>query len=139
VVNPQPTANYTGGVQGSLYGYNLTITNPTSSSFGSLGSAPIWDWNPYLHKVYGSPNGGPTNACSSSPTVQGWFPPAFTEPTLAANQQYNGSGNTAAVYVATVCAETDIYINNFPGCAGAYNNNAHLTSGIMVFTRCPGT
>jgi hypothetical protein len=137
VTNPQPETGTAGGVQGSLYGYKLNII--TGSSFGTLNSSPLWEWNPYLNKAY-STGGPPINACGTTPLgIQGWFPPSFTEPTLAENQQ-SGSTSNGAVYVATVCAETDKYLNNFPGCAAASQYDAsHLVSGILVFTQCPGS
>jgi hypothetical protein len=110
---------------GALYGYTVNADN-TSSSFGNL--TRVWSWD----------NGTTTHACSSNPAgITGWWGPTFTEPTLADNQQNQGTGSTGAVYVPTICAETDNHQTSHTGCHNAAQNGATLVSGVLVFTTFP--
>lgn len=72
----------------------------------------------------------PPAACKS-PAASGWVPTAFTEPTLAENQQTATA--YGAVYVPTVCAITNPL---YTDCATAAQNHA-VASGVLVFTSCP--
>jgi hypothetical protein len=79
----------------------------------------------------------PTTTCQS-PAATGWVPTAFTEPTLAENQQTTPgpppvTTRYAAAYVPTVCAITN---SGYTDCATAANNGAAV-SGVLVFTNCP--
>jgi len=122
-----PQLNGAGGSIGALYGYNLAA-DPTSSSFGSLGTAPIWHWNPQLDTG---------TQCTNVPSgITAWFPPAFTEPTLANNQQ-NGTSSTGAVYVPTACIVDDGNQSTYKSCADAqFNHSATLLSGVLTFATC---
>lgn len=99
-----------------------TNADNTSLSFGNL--TPVWSWD----------NGTTTHACSSNPKagITGWWGPTFTEPTLADNQQNQGTGSTGAVYVPTICAETDSRQTMHRGCHDAAQNGATLVSGVLA-------
>jgi len=121
-----PQLNTPGALLGALYGYNV-VADPTSSTFGSLGTAPIWHWNPVL---------GTGATCTNTPSgITSWFPGAFTEPTLADNQQ-NGTTLTGAVYVSALCSVNESYYLNIPGCDYAGAHGVPVQSGVLVFTSC---
>lgn len=108
-VVPQATGIQGGQALGSLYAYSIafqTVSPPASASL-----ANIYSWN----------NGG---ACPNDPLpLTGWFPPAFTEPTLA-----NGS-----VYIPMVCGVTDSLQKTYSGCLDVPGP----VSGILAFGTCP--
>jgi hypothetical protein len=79
----------------------------------------------------------PTTTCNN-PAATGWTPTAFTEPTVAENQQTTPgpppvTTSYGAVYVPTVCAITNA---SYTDCATAAKNGAAV-SGVLVFTNCP--
>jgi len=115
------------GTVGALYGYKI-VADPTNSSFGSLGAAPIWHWNPQLDTG---------TQCANVPSgITAWFPPAFTEPTLADNQQ-NGTSSAGAVYVPTACVINDGNQSIYKSCANAqFDHGATLLSGVLTFATC---
>jgi hypothetical protein len=83
-----PQLNNQGANLGALYGYSVTADPTNLTTFGSLGTAPIWHWNPVM---------GTGTSCTHTPSsITSWFPGAFTEPTLADNQQ-NQTTLTGAV------------------------------------------
>jgi len=112
-----PIANSSGGMAvGSLYGYSIDFTTPSLSK--------IWQWNT---------NG---SVCSSlSPPVSGWFPPSFTEPTLADGWPTATSAD-GAVYIATVCVVNNPGHTPYQDCAAAATAGV-VESGIVGFTDCP--
>ncbi|HTS68708.1 MAG TPA: hypothetical protein VMO17_06965, partial [Terriglobia bacterium] len=89
-------------------------------------TAPIWYWNPVL---------GFGNTCQHTPSgITSWFPPAFTEPTLADNQQ-NQTTSTGTVYVPAVCILQDSGFMSRATCGDAAHHST-LLSGVLVFTTC---
>jgi hypothetical protein len=113
--NIVPLAN-TAGSQGwgALYSYNVTST-PTPTLTHS------WDsLSPASHK------------CTNAP-ASGWFTTAFTEPTLADNQQ--SATSYGAVYIPTVCATTNTDGTKYASCTKV--PAASIASGVLVYTNCP--
>jgi hypothetical protein len=110
---------------GSLYAYTLDPYD------GSL--AYLWDtYNPTPFS-----QGGPhkcTWSLGGNSPASGWIATAFTEPTLADNQQ--GSSNYGAVYVPTVCVITDPTGKQYASCADAAKLG-YAASGVAVLTNCP--
>ena len=70
------------------------------------------------------------HACSTSPPLSAWYPTAFTEPTLAENEQSNT--RYGAVYVPTVCGVATGTLTNCD------EMGITPVSGVAVYTHCPG-
>lgn len=108
-----PQANAAGSyTTGSLYSYDVASTPALTHTWDSL--------SPASHQC-------------ANPPVSAWFTTAFTEPSLADNQQAGAS--YGAVYVPTVCATTNTDGTKYPSCTKVPASN--IASGVLVYTNCP--
>jgi hypothetical protein len=139
--------NFPAADQSSAGGAMAVAVDSTTTNAPSCSTLPcieLWSIVPqsglgtlYVYNVPSSGNlkylwDSSAQACSSPP-VTSWFPTAFTEPTLADNQQTKNSVTTTygAVYVPTVCGAT----SGSPTSCGNAGSNA--ASGVLVYTHCP--